>query len=111
MPFKRGTSGNSNGRPSKSNTWSAMVAKVGRQKVDDDLWQTGKKMSRKEYVVRAIFKMAEEGNVRAAQALWDREDGKPMQQIIQETDTHVHVTREIVDGELDGKELEDPEVD
>lgn len=86
IPYKKGQSGNPNGRPKGSKNRSTIAKKwLG---VEQDLKNplTGDKetMSQEDLMTLALIKKAREGDTQAYQKLLDSAYGAPLQQVIQE---------------------------
>lgn len=74
-PFKKGESGNPNGRPRKLPELDKLLAEVlGEDPSDPDAKSEAKE------VLKRLIKSAKEGNVQAQIAVLDRAYGKPKQQ-------------------------------
>ena len=98
---------NPRGRPPKDSTWKALLERVTTER----LVYQGKKITKKEILARKLVQEALAGEGWAFKMIMDRMDGLPIQQIIQQGESHVHVTREIVGSQdNEGEYLEDPEV-
>jgi hypothetical protein len=67
-PWPKGTSGNPQGRPRNSQTWAAILKRVGREKNESGV-------TRKVRVARQMYDQAEGGDRLAFMAIADREDG------------------------------------
>jgi hypothetical protein len=91
MPFKKGQSGNPNGRPKEGTSWAAVLEKIGGEKI-----KAGKEeITKKEAVARKLWGEAAKGQPWAINALMDRLDGKP-KQVVDQTTRNVSIN---VDGE------------
>lgn len=66
-PFKKGQSGNPNGRPNKIPDVDKLLAKIPESDYDA--------------VIDALFKKAKKGDVRASEVLFDRSWGRPKEKI------------------------------
>jgi len=73
MTWKKGQSGNPNGRPKDGKSWASVLDKIG----DELIKAQGDGMSRKEAICRILFKKASKGDMAAINAIMDRIDGKP----------------------------------
>ncbi len=86
IPYKKGQSGNPNGRPKGSKNRSTIAKKW--LQVEQDLKNplTGDKetMSQEDLMTLALIKKAREGDTQAYQKLLDSAYGAPLQQVIQE---------------------------
>jgi hypothetical protein len=79
MGFKKGQSGNPNGRPKDGTSWAAVLDKLCNEEI-----KIGEiTMTKREAICRKLLKLASEGERWAIEALMDRIDGKPKQQIEQ----------------------------
>jgi len=67
-PWPKGKSGNPQGRPRNSQTWGAVLKRVGREKDESGV-------TRKVRVARQMYDQAEGGDRLAFMAIADREDG------------------------------------
>ena len=77
IQYKKGQSGNPKGRPKKEYCLTDILKKQGNIRDVD----TGeKKISRKDAIAQKLWAMAMEGDVNALKYLYDRIDGKPLQQ-------------------------------
>ena len=96
MTWKKGQSGNPNGRPKDGQSWAGMLEKIGDEMTKD------KGMSKKEAICRILYKEASEGNSWAVKELIDRIEGRPRQQtdmdITSGGESITNVTREIIDN-------------
>ena len=77
-PFKKGTSGNPNGRPPKGYSITEMMKKLLATKVKD---AKGRMVDPREAIGRSILKKALEGDVAAQKMVWQYMDGMPQQNI------------------------------
>ncbi len=86
IPYKKGQSGNPNGRPKGSKNRSTIAKKW--LQVEQDLKNplTGDKetMSQEDLMTLALIKKARTGDTQAYQKLLDSAYGAPLQQVIQE---------------------------
>ena len=76
-PFKKGQSGNPNGRPKKINTIPDILRKIG----DEEGTADGK--SKLDVIMNKVFQFALEGKPWAVQFIADRTEGKPKEFIEQ----------------------------
>ena len=79
-----GKSGNPHGRPRKGQSFHDLVERVGRERVEVPANEGSKKarrVSRKEQLVRTLFREAIAGNIAAARELITRLDGLPKREI------------------------------
>ena len=74
MPFEKGKSGNPAGRPPMGKSWADVLRKIGEE-------ASGHGITKKEMICRKVYEEAENGEQWAINALFDRIDGKPKQQI------------------------------
>ena len=74
-PFKKGQSGNPNGRPKKINTIPDILRKIG----DEEGTQDGK--SKLDVIMNKVFQFALEGKPWAVQFIADRTEGKALDRI------------------------------
>jgi len=86
MPFEKGKSGNSAGRPKKGETLTDLL----REKLEAPKTTKGK-ITRKERIVEKLIVMAESGDLSALKYLIDRCDGRPKESL------------ELTDGAIDQK--------
>ena len=77
-PFKKGQSGNPRGRPPKEYCLTDILKEQGNL---EDVETKEGKIARKEAIARKLWSMAMDGDVQALKYLYDRVDGKPLQQI------------------------------
>lgn len=85
-PFKKGHSGNPNGRPKKIPELEKLLANV--------LGETKGDMTAAEAILRSLLSKAVKGDVRAAEVLLSRGYGLPKQNVGIEGDISVIFTRE-----------------
>ena len=76
-PFKKGQSGNPNGRPKKINTIPDILRKIG----DEEGTADGK--SKLDVIMNKVFQFALEGKPWAVQFIADRTEGKALERIEQ----------------------------
>ena len=75
MPWKKGESGNPNGRPRKNRALSDLLRTVGGKKPD------GKDQPNKRLLAETLWTMAVGGDVAAARLIYEYVDGKPPQRV------------------------------
>ena len=96
QPFKKGQSGNPNGRPKKLPELDKLLADVLGEEKDG--------VTAADAILRKLRAMAASGNIRAAEILLDRAYGKAKQGIDLTTQgdkiegNTLHITREIIGG-------------
>jgi len=100
MPFKKGQSGNPAGRPKKGSSFAELLRDIG----EEDL--KGTDMTKKEAVSRKLWAEASKGESWAIRELFDRIDGKAVQQIISENENRVVFEHEIVDDNITPDQVE-----
>ena len=85
IPFKKGQSGNPNGRPKGSKNRSTIARKwlEVNQSLKNPLTGESETMSQEDLMTLALIKKAREGDVTAYKALMDSGYGAPLQQIEQ----------------------------
>ena len=85
IPFKKGESGNPNGRPKGSRNRSTIARQwlEVSQKLKNPLTGENETMSQEDLMTLALIKKAREGDVNAYKALMDSGYGAPIQQIDQ----------------------------
>jgi len=102
MGWKKGESGNPDGRPPKGQTITELIEQIGEEKGEGPL-------SRREIAVRKMWHMAGSGDVAAFKYLTDRQDGKPREtvesHVFQETPQGAEIVMSILD-ELHARESE-----
>ena len=85
VPFKKGQSGNPNGRPKGARGLSTIL----REMLDEDIKviENGVEVRKqfKDVIVRKLLKKANDGDLRAIEQIFDRLEGKPKQEIEQTT--------------------------
>ena len=96
MTWKKGESGNPNGRPKKGLAWADVLREI----ADEEVKGKDEKMTKMDAIARMVFKKAFEGDLGAINILMDRIDGKP-RQIIEANMKQVNV---LIDGK-DAKRL------
>lgn len=72
--WKKGVSGNPNGRPRKGQTFTDILEGVLGEEV---VKHNGKNITGKEAVARKLLELAIKGDIRAIQYIGDRLDGRP----------------------------------
>lgn len=77
--FKAGVSGNPNGRPKKEYCLTDILKEQGNQ--EDVELKTGGKITRKQAIAKKLWAMAMDGDIVAMKYVYDRIDGRPLQQI------------------------------
>jgi hypothetical protein len=92
-PFKKGQSGNPNGRPKgrKNRSTIARYWLEVNQKLKNPLTGTDEEMSQEDLMTLALIKKAREGDVSAYRALMDSGYGAPVQ-VVEQTNTNVDLT-------------------
>ena len=85
IPFKKGESGNPNGRPKGSRNRSTIARKwlEVNQSLKNPLTGENETMSQEDLMTLALIKKAREGDVSAYKALMDSGYGAPLQQVEQ----------------------------
>ena len=83
-PFKKGQSGNPNGRPKKLPELDKLLADVLGEEKDG--------VSAADAILRKLRAMAASGNIRAAEILLDRAYGKPKQSVDLKADADIQHT-------------------
>ena len=85
IPFKKGESGNPNGRPKGSKNRSTIARRwlEVNQSLKNPLTGENETMSQEDLMTLALIKKAREGDVNAYKALMDSGYGAPVQQIEQ----------------------------
>ena len=78
-PFKKGQSGNPNGRPKKEYCLTDILKEQGE--TEDVQTSNGQKISRKNALGQKLWAMAMGGDITAMRYVYDRIDGKPNQTI------------------------------
>lgn len=91
MPFKKGESGNPNGRPPMGKSWADVLRRIGEEKV------SGQDVTKKEAICRRLYAEAAKGEQWAINALMDRIDGKPTQKVESKNDNIITIEHEIAD--------------
>jgi hypothetical protein len=91
--FKKGQSGNPNGRPKgrKNRSTIARYWLEVNQKLKNPLTGTDEEMSQEDLMTLALIKKAREGDVSAYRALMDSGYGAPVQ-VVEQTNTNVDLT-------------------
>jgi hypothetical protein len=92
-PFKKGQSGNPNGRPKgrKNRSTIARYWLEVNQKLKNPLTGTDEEMSQEDLMTLALIKKAREGDVSAYRALMDSGYGAPVQ-VVEQTNTNVDLS-------------------
>ena len=77
-PFKKGQSGNPNGRPKGSRNRATIVREwlEVQQEINNPITGQKEKLQQQDIITLALIKQAREGNVRAWEALMDSAHGK-----------------------------------
>lgn len=91
QPFKKGVSGNPNGRPKKLPQLDKLLADVLGEEKDG--------VTAAEAILKALRAKAAKGDIRAAEVLLDRGYGKAKQTVEHQGDAvsnHIHITREVI---------------
>ena len=85
IPFKKGESGNPNGRPKGSKNRSTIARRwlEVNQSLKNPITGENETMSQEDLMTLALIKKAREGDVNAYKALMDSGSGAPVQQIEQ----------------------------
>ena len=78
--FKKGCSGNPNGRPKNKNSLTQLLRAMGDEAGDDGV-------SNHDAVVARVYELARKGEPWAVQLVWDRLEGKAVQQVKQDVTT------------------------
>lgn len=76
--FKPGESGNPSGRPKRGETMTDILRSLGEI---EDVRHEGKMIARRVAVGHRVWQLALRGDVTAFKYIYDRLDGKPMQEI------------------------------
>ncbi len=86
-PFKKGQSGNPNGRPKGSRNRSTIIREwlEVSQKIKNPITGETEELEQQDIMTLALIKKAREGDVSAFRELMDGAHGKVLQQIQQET--------------------------
>lgn len=84
QPFKKGQSGNPNGRPKKLPELDKLLADVLGEEKDG--------VTAADAILRKLRAMAAQGNIRAAEILLDRAYGKPKQSVDLKADADIQHT-------------------
>ena len=79
MPFKKGQSGNPNGRPKDGKSWIWVLEKICDEKISME--KGGKRITKREAICRRLISEAAKGQNWAINALLDRLEGKPQMAI------------------------------
>ncbi len=96
-PFKKGETGNPNGRPKKLPELNALLADVLGEEKDG--------ISAAQAILMALRKRATSGDVRAAELLLDRSYGKPKQQVdVTSKDNQINGFAIVIDGNSPDKD-------
>ena len=92
-PFKKGQSGNPNGRPKgrKNRSTIARYWLEVNQNLKNPLTGTDEEMSQEDLMTLALIKKAREGDVSAYRALMDSGYGAPVQ-VVEQTNTNVDLS-------------------
>jgi hypothetical protein len=88
--FKKGQSGNPNGRPKKKETLTYILREYGKKK---DITYKKKKITRQEKLCIKLWELALKGNKDCIKYIFDRIDGKPVytvEQINQNTENPIY---------------------
>ena len=85
IPYKKGQSGNPNGRPKGSKNRSTIAKKwlQAMQEAKNPLTLESEELSQEDLITLALLKKASEGDVNAYKALMDGGYGSPVQQVEQ----------------------------
>jgi hypothetical protein len=85
IPYKKGQSGNPNGRPKGSKNRSTIAKKwlQAMQEAKNPLTLESEELSQEDLITLALLKKASEGDVNAYKALMDSGYGSPVQQVEQ----------------------------
>lgn len=85
IPYKKGQSGNPNGRPKGSKNRSTIAKKwlQAMQEAKNPLTLESEELSQEDLITLALLKKAAEGDVNAYKALMDSGYGSPVQQVEQ----------------------------
>ena len=99
MPWKKGESGNPNGRPPVADSLNNILRER-LEEVDPDAGITNK-----EVVASELLRLGKAGNLSAIQYIFDRVDGKPAQTIdqhvYQEDNPVLDALRDYIDAECE----------
>ena len=77
-PFKKGQSGNPNGRPKKEHCIADLLKVSGTDVLEDG-------RTKLQAIVDELYKKAQGGDLKAMEMIFDRIDGKPMQTTLTQT--------------------------
>ena len=85
IPYKKGQSGNPNGRPKGSKNRSTIAKKwlQAMQEAENPLTLESEELSQEDLITLALLKKAADGDVNAYKALMDSGYGSPVQQVEQ----------------------------
>ena len=107
MPWKKGESGNPNGRPPVKDSLNNLL----RERLEDIDPDT--ELSNKEIVANELLRLGKAGNLSAIQYIFDRVDGKPTQMIdqhvYQEDNPVLDALRDIIDAESETETVSEGE--
>lgn len=83
--FEKGESGNPNGRPKGTKNLSTILREMLEEDIDVVVDGVKSKKQFQEVIIRKLLKKAHDGDIRAIMEIFDRVDGRPKQQIDQNT--------------------------
>lgn len=78
VQFKKGQSGNPKGRPKKGSAIADILNEIGKETIEVD----GRKITKREAVMKKVYAEAIKGNNWAVQFIADRTEGKAIDRII-----------------------------
>lgn len=107
MPWKKGESGNPNGRPPVQDSLNNLL----RERLEEIDPDAG--LANKEIVAGELLRLGKAGNLSAIQYIFDRVDGKPTQMIdqhvYQEDNPVLDALRDIIDAESETEAVSEGE--
>ena len=97
--FKKGQSGNPNGRPKGSRNLTTILREMLEEEIEVNVDGVKTKKQFQEVIVRKLLQKANEGNLKAIEQILDRMEGKPVQKQEIKTDNPIlTIQREIIDS-------------
>lgn len=91
--FKKGASGNPNGRPTGSRNLSTILKAMLEEDVEVVIDGNKERRQFQEVIIRKLLKKANDGDIRAIIEIFDRVEGKSKETISQETEMTINVKR------------------